>query len=109
MSPSRSRQSLLEEIAEPFADFPPIAGILAAALLALIGWLAPLFAGTSAIAAISLQFGRWLAWLLGFFIFAYALAGAVRRALDRRSLNVTDDPARLTWSQFERLIAEFYR
>jgi len=61
MSPSRSRQSLLEEIAEPFADLPPIAGILAAALLALLGWLAPLFAGTSSIAAISLQFGRWFA------------------------------------------------
>jgi len=109
MSPSRSRQSLLEEIAEPFADLPPIAGILAAALLALIGWLAPLFAGASALAAISLQFGRWVAWLLGFLVLGYTLAGVLRRAIDSRRFDTTDDPALLTWSQFERLIAEFYR
>ena len=109
MSPSRSRQSLLEEIAEPFADLPPIAGILAAALLALLGWLAPLFAGTSSIAAISLQFGRWFAWLLGILVLGYTLVGVLRRAIDSRKFDATDDPTRLTWSEFERLIAEFYR
>jgi restriction system protein len=109
MSRSRSKNSLLEQIAEPFADLPPLAGMIAAILLGILGWLAPLFGGASAIATISLEFGRWLAWLLGFLVLGYTVAGVVRRAIDSRRFDATDDPARLTWSQFERLIAEFYR
>ena len=109
MTRGRSRQSLLEQIAEPFADLPPLAGVVAAILLGILGWLAPLFAGASAVAAISLQFGRWFAWLVAFLVLGYTVAGVLRRAIDSRKFDATDDPARLTWSQFERLIAEFYR
>jgi len=106
---SRSRKSLLEEVAAPFADLPPLAGVIAVILLAVIGWAAPLFAGASAMAAIWLQFGRWLVWLLAGLVFAYTVVGVWRRFIDRRAFDTTDDPAGLTWSQFERLIAEFYR
>jgi len=109
MTRRRSRQSLLEQIAEPFADLPPLAGVIAAILLGILGWVAPLFGGVSAIATVSLQFGRWFAWLVGFLVLGYTVAGVVRRAIDSRRFDTTDDPARLTWSQFERLIAEFYR
>lgn len=109
MSRSRSRRSLLEEVAEPFADLPPLAGVIAAALLAVLGWVAPLFASGSAIAVIWLQFGRWIAWLLAGLVLAYTMVGVWRRFIDRRTFDATDDPVRLTWSQFERLMAEFYR
>src|SRR5712692_559130 len=109
MSRSRSKNSLLEQIAEPFADLPPLAGVIAALLLGIFGWLAPLFGGASAILTVSLQFGRWFAWLVGLLVLGYMVAGVVRRAIDSRRFDTTDDPARLTWSQFERSIAEFYR
>lgn len=109
MSRSRSRRSLLEQIAEPFADLPPLAGLIAAMLLAAAGWAAPLFAAGSFAAGIWLQFGRWLIWLLAGLVLAYTLIGVVRRLIDRRTFNSTDDPSSLNWSQFERLMAEFYR
>lgn len=109
MSRSSGRKSLLEEVAAQFADLPPLAGVIAAILLALVGWAAPLFAGASAIAAVWLQFGRWLVWLLAGLVLAYTIVGVWRRLVDRRTFDATDDPAGLTWSQFERLIAEFYR
>lgn len=104
-----SRKSLLEQLAEPFADLPPLAGILAAVLLGIAGWAAPLFAGASAIAEIWLQFGRWLVWLLAALVLAYTAVGAGRRFIDRRRFDRTEDPASLGWGEFERLIAEFYR
>lgn len=109
MSPSGSRKSLLEQYAEPFADLPPLAGIVTGLLLGVIGWAMPLFASASVMAEVWLQFGRWLVWLLAALVLAYTMVGIWRRAVDRRSFDATDDPARLTWSQFERLIAEFYR
>jgi len=102
MSRSRSRKSLLEQYAEPFADLPPLAGAIAAGLLAVIGWAAPLFAGASVIAGIWLQFGRWLVWLLGGLVLAYTIVGIWRRLIDRRIFGATSDPAAMTWSQFER-------
>src|SRR2546430_2546573 len=109
MSPSRSSKSVLELYAEPFADLPPLVGLIAALLLAFIGWAAPLFTSGSVIAGIWLQFGRWLIWLLAGLVLAYTLVGVARRLIDRRTFDATDDPAGLTWSQFERQIAEFYR
>lgn len=109
MPRSRSRKSVLEQYAEPFADLPPLAGIMAAILLVVAGWAAPLFAGASVLAAIWLQFGRWLVWLLAGLVLAYTIVGVWRRFMDRRTFDGTDDPAGLTWSQFERLMAEFYR
>jgi len=106
---SRSRKSLLEEVAEPFADLPPLAGLIAAILLAALGWAAPLFDRGSVIAGIWLQFGRWLVWLLAGLVLAYTFVGAWRRFIDHRTFDGTDDPAALTWSMFERLMAEFYR
>lgn len=106
---SRFGRSLLEQVAEPFADLPPLAGVIAAILLAIVGWLAPLFAGASVTAGIWLQFGRWLVWLLAGLVLAHTIVGIWRRFIDRRTFDATDDPAGLTWSQFERLIAEFYR
>lgn len=104
-----SRKSLLEQVAEPFGELPPLAGVIAAILLVVVGWTAPLFVGTSGIVAVSLQFGRWFMWLLAGLILAYTIVGVWRRFIDRRTFDITDDPARLTWSQFERLMAEFYR
>ena len=104
-----SRKSLLEQLAEPFADLPPLAGLIAAILLAVVGWTAPLFVGTSAIATILVQFGKWFVWLLAGLVLAYTIVGVWRLFIDRRTFDITDDLARLTWSQFERLIAEFYR
>jgi restriction system protein len=109
MARSRSRKSLLEEVAAPFANLPPLAGFVAAALLAVIGWAAPYFAGTSVMSGIWLLFGRWLVWLLAVLVLANTLVGVWRRFIDRRTFDGTEDPARLTWSQFERLMAEFYR
>jgi restriction system protein len=109
MSPSRSRKSLIELYAEPFAHLPPLAGLIAVVLLVVVGWAAPLFAGASVIAGVWLQFGRWLVWLLAGLVLAYTMVGVWRRFIDRRTFEGTDDPAGLTWSQFERLMAEFYR
>jgi restriction system protein len=109
VSPSRSGKSLLEQIAEPFADLPPLVGLIAAIVLGALGWAAPLFASGSVIAGIWLQFGRWLIWLLAGLVVAYTLIGVGRRFIDRRTFDSTRDPTTLTWSQFERLIAEFYR
>jgi restriction system protein len=109
MSRSRSSKSLLEQLAEPYADLPPLAGVIAAALLAAIGWIAPLFAGTSVMAGIALVFGRWFAWLAAAVVLAYTIGGVWRRFIDRQTFDATDDPAGLNWMQFERLIAEFYR
>jgi len=109
VSRSRSGKSVLEQIAEPFADLPPLVGLISAILLAALGWAAPLFTSGSAIAGIWLQFGRWLIWLLAGLILAYTLIGVGRRFIDRRSFDSTTDPTTLTWSQFERLMAEFYR
>src|SRR5229473_5716407 len=109
MSRSGSGKSLFEQFAEPFADLPPLAGLIAAVLLVVVGWAAPLFAGASVIAGVWLQFGRWLVWLLAGLVLAYTIVGVWRRFIDRRTFDVTEDPAGLTWSQFERLMAEFYR
>ena len=109
MSRSGSRKSLFEQFAEPFADLPPLAGLIAAVLLSAVGWAAPLFAGASVIAGVWLQFGRWLVWLLAGLVLAYTMVGVGRRFIDRRTFDATSDPAGLTWSQFERLIREFYR
>ena len=109
MSPSRSRKSLLELYAEPFADLPPLAGIIAGAVLGLAGWVAPLFAGGSAMTGVWLQFGRWFLWLFAVAVLVYTGGGALRRAFDRKTFDATDDPAGLSWIQFERYVAEFYR
>ena len=109
MSRSRSGKSVLEQIAEPFADLPPLVGVIAAILLGALGWAAPLFTSGSVIAGIWLQFGRWLIWLLAGLVLAYTLIGVGRRFIDRRTFDSAHDPTTLTWSQFERLIAEFYR
>ncbi|TAN32185.1 hypothetical protein EPN29_08340 [bacterium] len=47
--------------------------------------------------------------MLAGLVLAYTIVGVLRRFIDRRTFDSTDDPARLTWRQFERLIAEFYR
>jgi restriction system protein len=109
MSRSRSRKSLLEEVAAPFTDLPPLAGFLATVLLVLLGWALPLFAGTSVTAGIWLQFGRLVVWLLAGLVLAYTLVGVWRRFIDRRTFDTTEDAASLTWSQFEGLVTEFYR
>ena len=109
MPRSRPRKSPIEDLAAPFADLPPLAGVITAALLVLLGWAAPLFAGGSATAGIWLLFARWFVWLLAAVVLAYTLVGLVRRLVDCRAFDGNDDPVRLTWSQFERLIAEFYR
>lgn len=109
MSRSRSGKSVLEQIAEPFADLPPLVGVIAAILLGALGWAAPLFTSGSVIAGIWLQFGRWLIWLLAGLVLAYTLVGVARRFIDRRTFDAASDPSGLTWSQFERLIGEFYR
>ncbi len=109
MSPSRSRKSIVELYAEPFADLPPLTGIVVGILLVVAGWVAPLFARGSAITAIWLQFARWLLWFFAVAVLAYMAAGAVRRALDRRTFDSTDDLAGLTWKQFEGYVGEFYR
>lgn len=64
MSRSRSGKSALEQIAEPFADLPPLVGLTAVILLGALGWAAPLFTSASDIAGVWLRFGRWLIWLL---------------------------------------------
>lgn len=104
-----ARKSLLEDLAQPFAELPPLAGVIATALLVLLGWAAPMVPAATAIALIALQFGRWFAWLAAVFVLGYTLIGVWRRLGDRRRFDATDDPASLTWSQFERFIAEFYR
>lgn len=109
MSPSRSRKSLLELYAEPFADLPPLAGIIAGAILGVAGWVAPLFAGASTMTALWLQFGRWILWLFAFAVLAYTGVGAWRRVFDRKIFDATGDPAGLTWIQFERYVGEYYR
>jgi len=109
MSPSRSRKSIVELYAEPFADLPPLAGIIAGVVLGVAGWIAPLFSGGSATTAIWLQFGRWFLWLFAFAVLAYTGVGAWRRASDGRTFDSTDDLAGLTWRQFERYVGEFYR
>lgn len=109
MARSSSSRSLLEQLAEPFADMPPLAGVFAAILLAVVGWAAPMLTGASVIASLWLQFGRWLVWLLAGLVLAYTIVGVWRRFIDRRTFDDTGDPAGLTWSQFERLMAEFYR
>jgi restriction system protein len=109
MSRRRASGSLIEQLAEPFAELPPVAGVIASLLLAAIGWIAPVFGGGSAIAEISLQFARWFSWLVAGLVLGYTLVGAIRRRLDRRAFDGNDDPATLTWRQFERFIAEFYR
>ena len=98
---SRSRKSLLEQIAEPFADSRPPAGLIAALALGVLGWAAPLFAGAPIIAGIWLQLGRWIVWLLAGLVLAYTLVGVWRRFIDRQTFDATDDPAGLTWSRFE--------
>lgn len=109
MSPSRRRKSVLELLAEPFADLPPAAGLIAGIVLGVAGWVAPQLGRGSAITAIWLQFGRWFLWLFAFAVLAYTAVGAVQRARDRKTFDSTDDLAGLTWSQFERYVGEFYR
>lgn len=106
---THSRKTLLEQVAEPFADLPPLAGLIAAVLLGALGWAAPLFGNGSVIAGIWLQFGTWLIWLLAGLVLAYTLVGVGRRFIDRKTFDTTDDTTVLTWTQFERLMAEFYR
>ena len=48
-------------------------------------------------------------WSLAGLVLAYTLVGVWRRFIDRQTFDATDDPAGLTWSRFERLMAEFYR
>src|SRR3979411_1266588 len=98
MSRSRSRKSLLKEVAAPFADLPPLAGFLAAMLLGVFGWAAPFFARPSVIAGIWLQFGRWVVWLLAGLVLAYTLVGVGRRVVYRRAFAATQQPAGLTCS-----------
>jgi len=50
-----------------------------------------------------------LRWLLAALVLAYTGLGLWRRFTDRRTFDASDDPAGLTWTQFERLVAEFYR
>ncbi|HYR50611.1 MAG TPA: restriction endonuclease [Candidatus Eisenbacteria bacterium] len=109
MSPSRSRKSIVELYAEPFADLPPVAGVIAAGVLGVAGWVAPLFGEGSTMTVIWLQFARWIFWLFAFAVLVSTGAGVLRRALDHRKFDSTEDASSLTWSQFERYIGEFYR
>jgi restriction system protein len=68
-----------------------------------------LFAGGSAITAIRLQFARWILWFFAIAVLVFMAAGVVRRALDRKTFDSTDDLAALTWRQFEGYVGEFYR
>lgn len=102
------RRSPLEAYAEQFADRPPLVGVIAAAVLAAAGWALPMFS-SSTITAAWLQIGRALLWLTAFLVLVAVAAGIFTRMRDRMKFDATDDPATLTWREFERLIAEYYR
>lgn len=110
--PSRQRERpLFEEIAEEFENLPLVAGVVAAAVCAVIGWLLPVIFPMQAlnVAGSLAIMGRYLLWLLAFMILASSGVGAVRRRFDHRRFDSTLTLEQLTWAQFEGYLAEYFR
>lgn len=110
--PSRSRKKpLFEEIAEPFANLPVKAGVVAGAVLATIGWALPVLVPSEGlnVAGSFAMIARYLLWLLAFMIALSSVVGALRRGFDRRRFDSDIHVEDLTWEQFEGYLAEYFR
>lgn len=111
MSRRRRSKPLVEEIAAEFEHLPLTVGLVAAVVLAVVGWGLPLifpaqglsFAGSLAVLA------RYFIWLLALAIVLSSLYGAARRLVEGRRFDSDVDVTELTWDQFEGYLAEYYR
>ena len=105
----RRNQSVLEDFAEPFQQLPWWAGLSCAAVLVVLGFVLPYFPTGGLLGNVLLVFFPWILWILAGLVLLYTFAGVVRRALDRRRFDRTEDVGRLDPYQYERYVAEYYR
>lgn len=112
MARRRRDRSLLEELAEPFADVPLAVGGIVSVALAIAGWALPLFVpqrtGVDLTGAVA-SAGRWVIWVLAAMILVAAVSGSLRRLVDGRRFDSGIRLDQLTWDQFEGYLAEYFR
>lgn len=106
----RAEQGAFIEFAEAFEQLPLRAGLITAAVLAVVGVaVRPIFAGQAGMAASLALAGQYLCWGLAFLVLVSALVGAARRAGDRGRFDSNIRIGDLTWKQFEGYLAEYFR
>jgi len=109
MSRRRRDESSIVEFAQEFASLPWWAGVTAAVVLTALAFLLPHLVGASPLALIGAIFGQWLLWLTAGATLLSTAVGVVRRALDTRRLDRTQDVGGLDPYQYERYVGEYYR
>jgi restriction system protein len=105
----RRNQSVFEDLAEPFQHLPWWAGLTAAAVLVVVGFLSPHFPTNGLTAAVLMVFLPWVLWITAGMVVLYTVVGVGRRAVDRSRFDRTEDVGRLAPYQYERYVGEYYR
>jgi restriction system protein len=109
MSRRRRDDPFIIEYAQQFESLPWWAGLTAAILFIAVSFVLPHLVGGAPLAAVVAMFGQWFLWLLAGATVLFTASGVVRRALDRRRFDHTEDVGRLDPYQYERYVAEYYR
>jgi restriction system protein len=109
--PRRRATPIFEEIASEFEHLPLKVGLVTSALVAVGGWVIPLFVTSDGlnIAGSFALIARYLLWALAFMIFISAAFGATRRWFEGRRFESNVSVQDLSWSQFEGYLAEYFR
>ena len=108
--PRRRRDDpFIIEYAQQFESLPWWAGLTAAVLFVAVSFVLPHLVGGAPLAAVVAMFGQWFLWLLAGATVLFTASGVVRRALDRRRFDRTEDVGRLDPYQYERYVSEYYR
>jgi len=111
MARPRRDKPLFEEIAQEFEHLPLKVGLIAAVVLAIVGWALPLIfpAQDLSLAGSLATVGRYLAWLLALMVALSSLYGTLRRWIEGRRFDSEVRIEDLSWSQFEGYLAEYFR
>lgn len=105
----RRNQSAFEDFAEPFQHLPWWAGAICAVVLVAVGFLVGHFPVHGLLATLLLVLLPWMVWLLAFVVALYTIAGVVRRGLDRRRFDRTEEVGDLDPYEYEGYVGEYYR
>ncbi len=106
----RAEQGAVFEFAEAFEQLPLKAGLVTAAVLAVVGFLVPIvFTGQGGWGPLFVVAGKYISWSVAALVLVSALVGAVRRLGDRYHFDSNIRIADLTWKQFEGYLAEYFR
>ena len=109
MPRKRADDSIFDEVVETFEQVPAKVGLFVVCVLVAVGWMLPLiFSGPGLNSAFAVT-GRFLIWAFALAVAVGAAVGATRRSRDRSRFDSTVKVDDLTWIEFERYLAEYFR